>query len=113
MDDSAITCNEIIDSYNVETKIILINFNEKRDFYVLLAFLLITIASLIAASIYCFLIKYQAKRKHLLPFHFKYSELERNYMLKMLKMRNKVKDIDIKTTHFAFSINIINIKNLI
>ena len=49
------------------------NFNEKnitrktQSFYILLTFLLITIALLIAVSIYCYLIKYQ--RKHLLPFH--------------------------------------------
>ena len=34
---------------------------------ILLAFLLITIALLIAVSIYCYLIKYRAKQKH---FHF-------------------------------------------
>ena len=51
------------------------NFNKEKtacktqNFYILLAFLLITIALLIAVSIYCYLIKYQAKQKHLLPFH--------------------------------------------
>ena len=40
-----------------------------RNFYILLAFLLITIALLISISIYCYLIKYLAKQKHLLPFH--------------------------------------------
>ena len=51
------------------------NFNEEKaacktqNFYILLAFLLITIALLIAVSIYCYLIKYRAKQKHLLPFH--------------------------------------------
>ena len=35
----------------------------------LLAFLSIIIALLIAVSIYCYLIKYRAKQKHLLPFH--------------------------------------------
>ena len=65
MDDSAITCDEIID---VEET----NFNEKnitcktQNFYILLAFLLITIILLIAVSIHCYLIKYQAK--NLLPF---------------------------------------------
>ena len=59
MDDSAITCDEIIDSYDEET-----NFNEKtedcktQNYYILLVFLLITIALLIAVSIYCYLIKY-------------------------------------------------------
>ena len=39
-----------------------------QNVYILLAFLLITIALLIAVSIYCYLIKYQAMQKHLLPF---------------------------------------------
>ena len=52
MDDLTITCNEIMESYNEET-----NFNEKKatckmqNFYILLAFLLILIALLIAVSI--------------------------------------------------------------
>ena len=77
MDDSAITRDEIIESYNEEKK-----FNEKKaiyktqNFYILLAFLLITIVLLIAVSIYCHLIKYQAKRKHLLPFHFTNNKLK-------------------------------------
>ena len=59
MDDSPITCDEIIESYNEETK-----FNENKtirkmqNLYILLAFLSITIALLIAVSIYCYLIKY-------------------------------------------------------
>ena len=62
MDDTAI--DEIIGSYDEETKTILTNFYEKKatckvqHFYILLAFLLITIALLIAVSIYCYLIKY-------------------------------------------------------
>ena len=50
------------------------NFNEKKatrkmqNFYILLAFLLITIALLLTVSIYCHLIKYLAKQKHLLLF---------------------------------------------
>ena len=64
MDDSAITCDEIIESYDEETKSILTNFNERKatsktqNLYILLAFLLITIALLIAISIYCFMITY-------------------------------------------------------
>ena len=42
----------------------------------LLGFLLITKALLIPVSIYCYLIKYQAKQKHLLPFHFQSNELK-------------------------------------
>ena len=55
------------------------NFNEKKatcetqNLYVLLAFLLITIALLIAVSIYCYLIEYRAKQ--LLPFHYTNNEL--------------------------------------
>ena len=66
VDDSVITCDDVIESYNKE-----INLNEKKaicktqNFYILLAFLLITIALLIAVSTYCYLIKYQGK--HLLP----------------------------------------------
>ena len=82
MDDSAIICDEVIKSYNEEIKNISINFNEKKatcklqNFYILLAFSLITIALFIAVSIYCYLIKYQAKRKHLLLFcHTKLKEV--------------------------------------
>ena len=56
-------------------KTILANLNEKQatcktpNLYILLAFLSIIIALLIAVSIYCYLIKYRAKQKHLLPFH--------------------------------------------
>ena len=47
-----------------------------QNFYILLAFLLITIALLIAVSIYCYLIKYRAKEKHLLKFHDTNNELK-------------------------------------
>ena len=75
MDDLAIICDEVIKWYDEEIKTIPTNFNEKnmtcktQSFYILLAFLLITIALLIAVCIYCFVIKYRAKQKHLLPFH--------------------------------------------
>ena len=51
------------------------NFNKKditcetQNFYILLAFLLITMTLLIAISNYCYLIKHRAKQKHFLPFH--------------------------------------------
>ena len=72
MDDSAIIWDEVIKSCDEEIKIISTNFNDKKvtcktKFLYLLAVLLITIALLIAVSIYCSLIKYQAK--NLLPFH--------------------------------------------
>ena len=44
MDGSAITCDEVIETYQEETKTISINFNEKKaickvqNFYVLLVF---------------------------------------------------------------------------
>ena len=64
MDGSAITCDEVIESHDKETKTIPKYFNEKKaickmqNFYILLAFSLITIALLIAVSIYCYLTKY-------------------------------------------------------
>ena len=57
MDDSAITCDQVIESYDEKIKTIPTNFNKKKasckiqNFYVLVAFLLITIASFIAISI--------------------------------------------------------------
>ena len=76
MDGSAVTFDENIDAgveaklNNEETETFSANFNEKnityktQNFYILLSFLLITIALLIAVSIYFYLIKYWAKQKH-------------------------------------------------
>ena len=47
-----------------------------QNFYILIAFLLITIALLTVVCIYRYLIKYQAKQKHLLVFHVKNNELK-------------------------------------
>ena len=50
MDDSVIICDNVIKSYDEEIKTITASFNEKlvtcktRNFYILLAFLLITVA---------------------------------------------------------------------
>ena len=58
MDDSAIMSDEVIYAYDKT------NFNEKKatckmqNFYILLVFLIITIALLIVVNIYCYLIKY-------------------------------------------------------
>ena len=41
----------------------------------LLSFLLNTITLLIAVSVYCEMIKYQAKQNHLLPIHDAYNDL--------------------------------------
>ena len=68
-DDSAIVCDEVIKSYDEEIKTIPTNFNEKhltcktQSFYILLAFLLITITLLIAVSMYCYLKKILSKTK--------------------------------------------------
>ena len=56
-----------IPTKTIPTKTVTINFSEKKvncqleNFYISLAFLLITIAVLIAVSIYCYFIKYQLK----------------------------------------------------
>ena len=74
MDDSAVTCDDIIEE-TFPT-----NFKEKKvacntqNFYILLTLLLLTIALLIVVSIYCYLIKYGPKQKHLLPFHITNNE---------------------------------------
>ena len=39
-----------------------------KNLYILLAFLLITMALLIAVTICCYIMKFQAKKKLLLPF---------------------------------------------
>ena len=73
---------QVIESYNEETKIILTNFNEKRpacktqNIYILLVFLLITTALLIAVSMYYYMIKHRAMQKHLLSFYFTNNELK-------------------------------------
>ena len=77
MNDSVIICDEVIELYEEEP-----NFNEKKaicktqNSYILNALLLITIALLIAVSIYCYLIKYRGKQKHLLTFHFTNKKLK-------------------------------------
>ena len=80
MDDSVITYDKIIE----ETKTVPTKFNGKKvacktqNFYMLLAFLFITIALLIALVFYCCLTKYRVKPKYLLPFHIT------NYKLKQV-----------------------------
>ena len=50
LDDSVITCDEVIESHDEVTKVVPTNFNEEKvacttqNLYILLAFLLITIA---------------------------------------------------------------------
>ena len=74
---------EDIESFDEETKTIPANFNEKkptlktRNFYILLAVLCITIVLLIAASINCYLRKYQQKKKkHLSTFYVTNNKLK-------------------------------------
>ena len=73
MDDSIVMSNEATESYDEETKTISCKM---QSFYILLAFLSITVGLLIAVSIYCYLIEYQAKQKQLFPFHFTNSKLK-------------------------------------
>ena len=73
MDNSTIICDEALKLFDEEIKAIPKNLSEKKvtcktqNFYILLAFLLITIALLIAGSIDCYLIKHRAN--NLLPYH--------------------------------------------
>ena len=66
-------CGEIIEetktlpAKSTLTKTVLIKCTS-ANFYILLAFLLITIVLLITVSIYCYLIRYQAKQKHLFSY---------------------------------------------
>ena len=63
---------------------IAINFNERnatyktKNFYISLAFLLITIALLIAVSFNFSLIKNNTKQKILLPYYFRNNKLKKN-----------------------------------
>ena len=69
MDDSKIICDEVIESFDEETKTIPTNFDEKKvtcktqSFYIFFAFLLIATALLIAVSTYCCL-------KQKISYHF-------------------------------------------
>ena len=65
------TCDEVLEPYDEEIKTISTNFNEKKVARKTLFYFpfLITTRLLIVVSIYCYLIKYRAKQKHLLPFH--------------------------------------------
>ena len=83
MDDSAIICDEIIESdaeansYNEEAKTFTKNITCKtRNLYILFGSLLITIALMIDVTFYYYLIKYRAKQKHVLPFHVTNNKLK-------------------------------------
>ena len=73
-----VTCDGIINTI----KTVPTNFNEKKitsktkNFYILLSFLLISIALLMDVTIYGYLIKYKSKQKDLLPFHVTSNKLK-------------------------------------
>ena len=77
---SVIKCDEIINTIKsiliktVPTKTVPTKINSKKV-YILHVFLLVTIALLIAVNIFCYLMKYQIKEKHLLPHHVTTNEL--------------------------------------
>ena len=120
MDDSAIICNEVTEFYDKdedvkakskdeaklndkETKTIPASFNEKKAtckthcVYILLAFLLIIIGLFTATSVYCSLLKYQEKSYYFTTQIMIYKKF---FISKcIIKMRNKVKVIDIKNPH--------------
>ena len=78
MDDSAIICDEVIDTV-VELNGQTIFFKKKATVKIkisIFAFFLIAIALLTAVSIYCYLVNFQRKRKHLLLSHFISSKIE-------------------------------------
>ena len=67
MNYSTVICDEVTESFDKKIITIPSNLNEKKvtckpqSFYILLAFLLITIVLLIAVSINCYMMKYQVK----------------------------------------------------
>ena len=67
MEDSAIMCDEIIESYEEEKKI-----NEKKQSVISIFYL----HFLIAVSIYRYLIKNGGEQKHSFRFHFKNNKLK-------------------------------------
>ena len=79
--DSVIICDEIIKetkaipAKRTSTKTVLTKCTS-TNFYILLAFLSLTIALLIAVSSYCCFVKYQAKQNSLLPQHYAVSKLK-------------------------------------
>ena len=69
MDDSVIICDEIIESYNEDAGAEVKSDDEAKLYDET------NLALLIAVSIYCYLIKHQAKQ--LLPFHYTNKELRK------------------------------------
>ena len=76
INDSMIACDKIIEEMKTfPTKAVLTKCSS-TIFSILLAFLLFNVALLITVSIYCYLIKYQAKQRPLLPCHYTISKLK-------------------------------------
>ena len=82
MGDQSIETTKIVSRKTVPTKTVPTNFNKKeiacktKKFFILLTILLITVALLIAVSIYFYLIKYQTKQQHLLSYHVTKTKLK-------------------------------------
>ena len=60
---------------------------------------MITVTLLIAVSIYCYLIKYKAKQKHLQSYYVTNNKPKRfciNNILQKVESKNELKEIDIK-----------------
>ena len=73
MDDSVIIYDEATEPYEEEIKPIPTNFNEKKSTFKKKKFNLTSIV-----TIYYYMIKYGAKKKHLFPFQFTNNKLEEN-----------------------------------
>ena len=103
IDDSVITCEEIIE----DTKSIPTNFNEKtiiceaKNLYILLTFLLITIALLTAVGISLCIVKYKVKQKHLLPRYITNKKFKE--VLEILRTTVNSKKLILKIVHVIIS----------
>ena len=80
-------------------------FCKTQNLYILLVFLLITIALLIAVSVYCYLINHRAKQKHSLLFHIANNKPKE-------KMSNKFEEMVIKKHAYYVFDDTINMKNV-
>ena len=100
-EDSVIVFDETIDTTEtILTKTVRAK-GTSTNFYTLHGFLLITIALLIAVSIYCYLRKCQRKQKYLLPHHDINNKLKKFYINKCIinvESNDKLKEINIKNS---------------
>ena len=94
MNDSVIMCDEVMKKKQFEQVLTKKRATCKtQNLFILLAFSLITTTLLIAVSIYCYLIKYQAKQKNLLPFHNTNNELKQKHLLTFHDTKNELKQV--------------------